>query len=81
MLSHRLQLLIDPERNRRLREEARRRNTSVAEVVRDAIDAALPVDERKRRAAERILMAEPMPVPETIEELNAEIDEMFDGGL
>ena len=82
MLSRRLQILIDPDRYRRLEQEARRRKTSVAEVVRDAIDAKVAVvDEGRRRAAQRILDAEPMPVPETIEELNAEIDELFDGGL
>jgi len=43
-------------------------------VVRDAIDQALPVDlDRKRRAADELLAAEPIPVPETVEELKREI--------
>lgn len=39
MLSSRLQVLIDPERRRLLDAEARRRGTSVASLVREAVDA------------------------------------------
>jgi hypothetical protein len=44
------------------------------------IDAAVPDDlAKKRAAAERLLAAEPMPVPETVEELKAELDEIRAG--
>jgi hypothetical protein len=65
MLTRRLQILIDDERLQRLEREAARRRVSVAVVVRDAIDAAYPLDLSARRAAgDRILGAEPMIVPD-----------------
>lgn len=76
MLDRRLQILIDAARYRRLEAVARERRLSVAAVIRDAIDAALPADlAKKERAAAALLAAEPMPVPDTVEELKAEIDE------
>jgi polysaccharide deacetylase 2 family uncharacterized protein YibQ len=48
----------------------------MAQIVREAIDKAFPDNaDRKRRAGDAILAAEPMPVPETVEELKAEIRE------
>mgnify|MGYP000194564384 CR=1 FL=1 len=41
MLTERLQILISPEQRRRLEAEAARRGTSVASVIREAIDASL----------------------------------------
>jgi hypothetical protein len=74
MLERRLQVLLDEGRYRRVTLAARQRKTSVGAVIRDAIDQALPVDlEQKRRAGDELLAAEPIPVPETIEELKAEI--------
>lgn len=82
MYERRLQILIDEPRYRRVAARARERQTSVAAVIREAIDVALPADVAKRRAAvRRILAAEPMPVPETAEELKAELDEIRGGGL
>ena len=82
MYERRLQILIDEPRYRRLAARARERKVSVAEVVREAIDLAVPADLDKKRAAWRaIKAAEPMPVPETIEELKAELDELRSGGL
>lgn len=82
MFDRRLQILIDEGRYRRLAAAADGRRVSVARVVRDAIDAALPVDiERKREAWEAILAAEPIPVPARVEELKAELDEIRSGGL
>jgi len=82
MLERRLQILLDDARYRRLAAAARDRGTSVAAVVRDAIDLALPADLAKKRAAlQAILAAEPMPVPKTVEELKAELDELRSGGL
>ena len=51
----RLQILLDDARYRRVAAEARARKTSVAAVIRDAIDRALPVDlDAKRRAADEL---------------------------
>ena len=83
MLNHRLQLLLDEDRYQRLTEEAKRRDTSVAAVIRDAIDHALPESkaERRRRAIDAILAADPMPVPDDPEDLKREIDEMYGAGI
>jgi hypothetical protein len=70
----RLEILIDESRYRRVVARARERNSSVTAVIREAIDNLLPSDsDRKRRAARELLAAEPMPLPETAEELKAEI--------
>jgi hypothetical protein len=80
MLDRRLQILLDEQRYRRLAEAARERKTSVAAVIREAIDVALPADEAEKRAAwKRILAAEPMPVPDP-DELKAELEELRSGG-
>jgi len=82
MLNRRLQILIDDARYRRLEAVAQERRLSVAAVIRDAIDAALPADlAKKKRAAGALLAAEPMAVPETVEELKAELDEIRSGAL
>jgi hypothetical protein len=79
MLERRLQILLDDRRYRRVSAAARERKTSVAAVIRDAIDQALPADlEEKRAAWDELKRAEPMPVPETVEELKAEIRELHD---
>ena len=65
VLTRRLQILIDEPRYRRLRAEARERETSVAAVVRDAIDQVVPAaGSRRARAARAVLAAEPMEVPD-----------------
>jgi hypothetical protein len=75
MLERRLQILIDEPRYRRVAARARERGTSVAAVIREAIDIAFPSDLAKKRAAvKRILAAPLMEVPETYEELKAEIE-------
>jgi hypothetical protein len=54
----------------------------VAAVIRDAIDASLPADlGKKQRAASALLAAEPMSVPDTVEELKAELAEVRSGAL
>jgi len=76
MLSHRLQILLDDDRHRRLVAEAERRSVPVAVVVRDALDRALASNPDERRAAlAAILAAEPMPVPDDPAELKREIAE------
>lgn len=82
MLERRLQILIDEPRYRRVAARARERGTSVAAVIREAIDIAFPSDlAKKRAAADAILSAEPMEVPETYEELKAEIEQIRYRGL
>ncbi|MGO8889814.1 MAG: ribbon-helix-helix protein, CopG family [Streptosporangiaceae bacterium] len=73
MLTHRLQLLLDDERYRRVQTLARQRGTSVASVIREALDRGLPATQRRRSAAaRRILAAEPM----LVENLIAELDDL-----
>jgi hypothetical protein len=78
-LTRRLQLLLDEEQYHRVAAKARRERTSVAAVIRHAIDRDLDVTVERRKAALRaILDAEPMEVPEDPEDLKREIDEMYD---
>jgi len=80
MLDRRLQILIDEERYRRVAAAAKERRVPIAVVIRDAIDAALPADlARKRAAARALLAAEPVAMPD-LEELKAELDELRSGG-
>jgi transposase-like protein len=73
-LDHRLQILLDDERHRRIVALAAERGTSVAAVVREAIDRGLPArDGHRRAAARRLLDAPDMPVPEPTE-LREELD-------
>jgi len=73
MLTRRLQLLLDDERYERVHALARQRGTSVAAIIREAIDRGLPVAQRRRSAAaRRILAAEPMDVAD----LRAELDDL-----
>lgn len=75
MLQRRLHLLLDEARYERIADEARSRKISVAEVVREAIDLALPPRWPDRAAAgARILDAQPMPVPRTVAALKDELD-------
>jgi hypothetical protein len=74
MLTHRLQVLLDDDRWERLQRESRRRHVAVGEIVREAIDRAVPREASGRRsAADRLLAAEPMPVPDDPADLKAEI--------
>jgi len=76
MLDRRLQILIDDDRYRRLVAAAEARGVSVAVVVRDALDQALPADpDARSRAGWRILGADPMDVPD-VEALRAELDDL-----
>lgn len=74
MLEHRLQILLDDERHRRISALARERGVSVASVVREAIDRGLAGPESRRRGAGRRLLDAPdMPVPEP-DRLREELD-------
>ena len=78
MYERRLQLLLDRARYERVAAQARRRRVSVAMVIRDAIDVALPADIDQRRAAyEAIVNAAPMSLGSP-EEVRAELDEAHD---
>ena len=74
MLNHRLQVLIDDERYERLKRESQATGVPVGEIVRRAIDRELPVTANERSAAiQRLLAAEPIPVPDDPADLKAEI--------
>ena len=71
MLTHRLQILIDDERYERVRALARQRGTSVAAVIREALDRGLPATQQRRAAAaRRILDAAPMEAGDLLAELD-----------
>ena len=56
MLSERLQILVRPDQRKLLESEAKRRRTSVAAIVREAVDAQIGVvtREERMRAAQEI---------------------------
>ncbi|MBX3031529.1 MAG: antitoxin [Chloroflexi bacterium] len=81
MYDRRLQLLLDPERYERVAARARRRKVSVATVIREAIDTAIPAADTDRRgAADRILAASPIPLPDDPADLRRELDGAHDRG-
>ena len=78
-MEHRLQILLDDVRHRRVTDIARERGVSVATVIREAIDRGV-VDlssARRHSAAQRVLNAPDMPVPE-VAVLRRELDELHD---
>jgi hypothetical protein len=75
VLKHRLQIRLDDEQYWRVATRARERNTSLAAVIREAIDIALSGDlEQKRGAWERIKAAPSMELPDDRAKLKAEIE-------
>jgi ferritin-like protein len=80
MLNRRVQILLDGQRYEKVEAEARRRHTSVAAIIRHAIDQIAGEDDwpRRRAALEAILAAEPMPVPEDPTDLRRELDDAHD---
>lgn len=75
----RMQILISPEQRQRLQEEAQARDTSVASLIREAIDerfGRLPTREERMAAARRITRRRVrLPAPAELEEM---IDSRFD---
>lgn len=72
--AHRLQLLLDDERHRRITSLARERGVSVATVVREAIDRGLASPANRRKSAGRRLLDAPdMSVPDP-RELKEELE-------
>ena len=62
-MTRRLQVLLDEAHYARLEHQAARRGTSIATLVREAIDTAFPVDGLDRtEAAHRVLDAAPIQV-------------------
>jgi hypothetical protein len=57
MLNQRMQILVSADQRRRLEQEAQRRATSIASVIRDAVDAQLGgiTAEDRRTALDEIL--------------------------
>lgn len=79
VLTQRLQLLLDEDRLARLTQEAQRRGSSVASLVREAIDATFPPDGPSRNAATRLLLdAEPIDIGDWAD-TKAEIESMYAG--
>ena len=71
-----MQVLIGRDQRTRLEAIARRRGTSVATLVREAIDRSFPDNaEARRRSSAEILAAEAMQVPD-VADLLAELDEI-----
>lgn len=81
MLSERLQILISRDQRRGLEAEAERRNTSVAAVVRAAIDATISgsTREERRRAFEAIAAMRGRYLP--VDALEAIVDEERDSNF
>lgn len=78
MLGHRMQILLDEDRYRKVVREAKRRGIAAGAVIRRAIDD-LPDDAERRRASiEAILAADPVPVPANPADLRAELDRAHD---
>ncbi len=82
MYTERLQILVSKEQRRRLEREAKRRKSSVASVIRDAVEAELGgrSREEKLRAVEAIRRIPPVPYlpPEELGEL---IDRLHDEAI
>jgi hypothetical protein len=81
-LNRRVHVLLDDDRLRRLQDRALAGGTSVAAVIRSAIDRELAhgPDPSVVAAVEAFLAAPPFPVGEP-HELDREIEEMYDRGF
>jgi len=76
-LTRRVQLLLDPARYERVQRAATRSGSSVASVIRDAIDRMLPEEGLDPATAGRILLEAPTMEVEDWEEMKDQlIDEM-----
>jgi len=74
--TERLQVLIETEQRHRLEREAKARGTSVATLVRHAIDLAFPLDVDVRAAAATAVLDAPSMEVGEVEELLRELDEV-----
>ena len=73
-LNRRVPLLLDRKRYGKVAGEAERRGISVAEVIRQAIDAMPDDAARRRTAIDEILASSPMTVPDDPADLRRELD-------
>jgi hypothetical protein len=79
-LDRRVQILLNARRYEMLEREAARRQTSVAALIRAAIDRTYAgVDANRRAAGEALLDAEPMPVGDW-EDMKASMLDELGGG-
>lgn len=73
-MEHRLQILLDEDRHRRISAVAQERGVSVAAVIREAIDRGIIDGASTREAAGRVILAAAdMPLPA---DLLGELDEL-----
>lgn len=79
MLTRRLEVLIDEDRYSRLEQRARQRGTSVATLVRVAINAAFPQGIDRAAAAQLLLDAPLVPIDDWAA-LKAEIEAGMERG-
>ncbi|MCY7419278.1 MAG: antitoxin [Chloroflexi bacterium] len=77
MYERRLQLLLDQERYDRVAARARGRKVSVATVIREAVDQAVPVEHDRSSAADVFLSGTQLQLPDP-ELLRAELDAAHD---
>lgn len=79
MLTHRLQILLEEDRYRQLVREAQRRRTSVAALIRQAVDREISADlDRRKAGVAAVLAAEPIDLPSDPADLRRELDEAHD---
>jgi hypothetical protein len=79
MLTRRLQVLVEPSQYDSLEREAARRGVSVGEVVRIGIDLICdPNRQARAEAVERLFAMPPLDLPDDPDELEAELDAMYD---
>lgn len=77
-MTHRMQLLLEPEQYERLAAVAAGQRRSIASLIRDAIDQVIPAPADDRRVAlARILAAEPVDMG-TPAQWRVELDEAHD---
>lgn len=78
-MQHRIHVLLDEERYRRLRRRAAERQVSAGALVRESIDRALAEDEtdKRQRALESFLAAPPIPVGDW-EDIERDIASMYE---
>lgn len=80
-LTRRLQVLLPEQRFRDLEQLAQRRATTVAALVREALDVAYPPSEAERREAAQWLLDRPPLTLGTWDEAKADIEKSLDRGV
>lgn len=78
MLDHRVQILLDEARYRKVAAEAARRGQSIAAVVREAIDRLPTPVEQRQTAIDLVLAAEPIDLPTDPLSVRRELDAAHD---